>query len=166
MILSIIVAIGNNYEIGKGQNLLCRLPADLKHFKEITTGHTIIMGRKTFDSLPKGALPNRRNRVISRNKDLQIAGAEVVASLDQALIQSMNEEEVFVIGGAQIYAQALPIADKLYLTQIHAAFPEADVFFPAIDYREWKENGRETFPADEKNPYAFTFRELVRSRIG
>ena len=162
MILSIIAAIGKNNEIGKNNDLLCRLPADLKHFKEITSGHTIIMGRKTFESLPQGPLPNRKNRIISRNPDLKINGAEVHSSLDQALIQTMQEEEVFIIGGAWVYAQALPIADKLYLTKIHAAFPDADVFFPTIDYREWKEISRETFPADEKNPYSLTFLEMAR----
>jgi dihydrofolate reductase len=162
MKISIIVAIGKNNEIGKGNELLCHLPADLKHFKEITSGHTIIMGRKTFESLPKGALPNRKNVVISRNKALKLEGATVYDSLDYALLKGMTDEEVFVIGGAQIYQQILPTADKLYLTKIHADFPEADVFFPKINYREWKEISRETFPADEKNLYSFSFVELER----
>jgi dihydrofolate reductase len=162
MTISIIVAIGKNNEIGKGNDLLCRLPADLKHFKEITSGHTVIMGRKTFDSLPKGLLPNRKNIVISRNKDLKIEGATVYSSLDYALIKLMDEDEVFIIGGAQIYAQILPDADKLYLTKIHAEFSEADVFFPAINYSEWREVSRETHLADEKHPYSFTFVEYER----
>jgi dihydrofolate reductase len=157
-----MVVIGKNNEIGKGNHLLCHLPADLKHFKAITSGHAIIMGRKTFDSLPKGALPNRRNLVISRNSDLEIEGAEVYSSLDLALIKLIDEEEVFIIGGAQIYAQTLPFADKLYLTKIHADFPEADVFFPAIPSNEWQEVSRETFPADEKNPYPFSFIDYER----
>jgi dihydrofolate reductase len=162
MKLSIIVAIGKNNEIGKGNELLCRLPTDLKHFKEITSGHPVVMGRKTFDSLPKGPLPNRRNIVISRSKDLKIEGAEVYASLDHALIKLIDEIEVFIIGGAQIYAQALPVADRLYLTKIHAGFPEADAFFPEIDRKAWRELSRETFPPDEKNPYSFSFLEYER----
>ncbi|MDR3217668.1 MAG: dihydrofolate reductase [Dysgonamonadaceae bacterium] len=161
--ISIIVAIAKNNEIGKGNNLLCRLPADLKHFREITSGHAVIMGRKTFASLPKGALPDRRNIVISRNKDLKIEGAEVYSSLDYALIKLIDENEVFIIGGAQIYAQTLAFADKLYLTKIHAGFPDADVFFPLIDWRAWRELNRETFPADEKNPYPFSFIEYERT---
>ena len=162
MTISIIVVIGRNNEIGKGNDLLCHLPADLKHFKEITSGHTIIMGRKTFDSLPKGPLPNRKNIVISRNPELKIEGATVYSSLDYALLKLIDEKEVFIIGGAQIYEQALPFADKLYLTRIHAAFPEADTFFPSIDTKEWREVSRETHPADEKNPYSFTFLDCER----
>ena len=162
MIISLIAALGRNNEIGKGNDLLCHLPADLKHFKEITLGHTVIMGRKTFDSLPKGALPNRRNVVISRNPELKIKGAEVFSSLDYALLKSLDEIEVFIIGGAQIYEHSLPFADKLYITRIHTAFPEADVFFPSIDFNIWNETGRETFPADEKNPYSFSFIEYEK----
>ena len=159
MIVSLIAALGNNNEIGKDNQLLCRLPSDLKRFKAITSGHTVIMGRKTFESLPNGPLPDRRNIVLSRNARLIIEGAEVYSSLDYALLKCINEPEVFITGGAQIYAQALPAADKLYITRIHASFPEADAFFPPIDRNQWKEIGRETFPADEKNPYSFTFLE-------
>jgi dihydrofolate reductase len=164
MIISIIVATGKNNEIGKNGNLLCHLPADLKHFKEITSGHTVIMGRKTFESLPKGPLPNRRNIVISRNVALKIDGAEVYPSLDYAFIKLIDENEVFIIGGAQIYEQALPIADKLYLTKIHADFPEADAFFPKIDFSAWQETSRETFPADEKNSFTFSFFEYSKTQ--
>jgi len=162
MIISLIAVLGKNNEIGKGNELLCRLPSDLKRFKAITSGHTVIMGRKTFESLPKGPLPNRRNIIISRNPQFVIEGSEVYSSLDYAFLKCINEPEVFIIGGAQIYAQALPVADKLYITRIHAAFPEADVFFPLIDRNKWKETGRETFSADEKNPYPFTFLEYER----
>ena len=162
MIISIIVALGKNSEIGKGNELLCHLPADLKRFKSITSGHTVIMGRKTFESLPNGALPNRRNIIISRNPVLTVEGVEVYSSLDHAFLKCMSEEEVFIIGGAQIYAQALPVADKLYITRIHADFPKADVFFPVIDRNRWKETGRESFPADEKNPYPLSFVEYER----
>ena len=162
MIISIIAVLGKNNEIGKGNELLCYLPADLKRFKAITLGHTVIMGRKTFESLPTGSLPNRRNIVISRNTELKIKGVEVYSSLDKALLKSINEIEVFIIGGAQLYLQTMPFADKLYLTRIHTAFPEANVFFPSIDWSNWKETGRESFPSDEKNPYPFTFIEYEK----
>ncbi len=162
MTISIIVAIAKNNEIGRGNDLLWRLPAELKRFKELTTGHTIIMGRKTFESLPKGALPNRRNIVLSKNSNISYEKGEVYPSLDAALIKTINEDEVFIIGGAQVYNQALPFADKLYLTRVHAEFPDADTFFPAIIWSEWQETSRETYPADEKNPYSFTFYEFER----
>jgi dihydrofolate reductase len=159
MTVSIIVATGRNNEIGRKGGLLCHLPADLRHFKELTAGHAVVMGRRTFDSLPKGPLPERRNVVISRNLDLQIDGAEVVSSLDLALVKLRDENEVFIIGGAQIYKQAIDIADRLYLTKIHSTFADADVFFPKIDFSRWRETGRETFSADEKNPFPFSFVE-------
>jgi len=162
MIISLIAVLGKNNEIGKDNRLLCRLPSDLKRFKAITTGHTVIMGRKTFESLPGGALPNRRNIIISRNEQLTVKGAEVYSSLDYALLKCISEAEVFIIGGAQIYEQAFPVADKLYITRIHCTFPDADAFFPVIDRNVWKETGRETFPADENNPYPFTFSEYER----
>ena len=162
MIISLIAVLGKNNEIGKGNELLCHLPADLKRFKTITLGHTVIMGRKTFDSLPKGLLPNRRNIIISRDPELKIKGAEVYSSLDYAFLKAINDVEVFIIGGAQIYAQTLPFADRLYLTKIHAAFPEADTFFPSINWSHWNEISRETFPADEKNPYPFSFLEYEK----
>ena len=162
MKISIIVAIGKNNEIGKNNDLLCRLPADLKRFKELTTGHAIIMGRKTFQSLPKGALPNRTNVVLSRATNFRPENCLAFSSLDAALVHLSNEEEVFVIGGAEIYKQAYPIADKLYLTKIHAVFPDADTFFPQINYSEWRQLSQETIPADEKNAYSFTFYEYER----
>ena len=166
MIISLIAVLGRNNEIGKDNRLLCRLPSDLKRFKAITSGHTVIMGRKTFESLPNGPLPNRRNIIISRNTQFAVEGAEIYSSLDYAFLKCINELEVFITGGAQIYAQALPVADKLYITRIHASFPEADTFFPPIDRNKWKETGRETFPADEKNPYPFTFLEYERLHWG
>ena len=162
MIISIVVATGRNNEIGVNGDLLCHLPADLKRFKEITSGHTVIMGRKTWESLPKKPLPNRRNIVISRNTGLKIEEAEVYSSLDYAFIRLIDEKEVFIIGGAQIYEQSLPIADKIYLTKIYADFPDADVFFPKIDLSVWQETGRETFFADERNLYGFSFIEYER----
>ncbi len=162
MTLSIIVAIGKNNEIGRGNDLLWRLPADMKRFKELTTGHTIVMGRKTFESLPKGALPNRKNIVLSKNKDLSFENCYVFSSLDEILVKFRDEEEIFIIGGGQIYEQTLPYADKLYLTRVHADFPEADTFFPVINWAEWQEVQREIYLADEKNPYSFIFYEYER----
>ncbi|MDR2682331.1 MAG: dihydrofolate reductase [Dysgonamonadaceae bacterium] len=162
MKISLIVATGNRNEIGQNNGLLCRLPADLKHFKEITSGHTVIMGRRTFESLPTGPLPHRKNIVVSRQPDWKVEGVVVCPSLEAAWAACAGEEEVFVIGGAQIYRQALPMAGKLYLTHIHAAFPAADAFFPAIDSGEWREVRRETHPADDRHPYSFSFVELER----
>ncbi len=163
MIVSIIVAAGENNEIGKGNALLWRLPNDMKRFKEITTGHTVVMGRKTFESLPKGALPNRTNVVVSHNKNLQLENCIVVHSLDEVFVKCIREEEVFIIGGEEIYRQALPFTDKIYLTRVQAAFPEADAFFPKIDPAEWQVVSRETILPDEKNQYFTTFYEYKRN---
>ncbi|MCZ4244907.1 dihydrofolate reductase [Pedobacter punctiformis] len=159
--ISIAVAVGENYAIGKNNQLLWHMPADLKFFKQTTSGHTVIMGRKTFDSVGR-PLPNRRNIVISRDKNLKIEGVEVVNSLDEALSISKNEEkDIFIVGGAEIYRQALPKTDTLFLTTIHHHF-DADTFFPEIDKSEWKEVRSETHQADEKNPYDYTFSVLER----
>ncbi len=162
MFISIIVAAGENNEIGRANDLLWRLPNDMRRFKEITTGHTIVMGRKTFDSLPKGALPNRKNVVITRNKNLQLENCLILSSLDEAFVQLRDDEEVFIIGGAEIYRQALSLADKIYLTRVQATFPDADAFFPRLNAEEWQIISKETLPADEKNPYFCTFYEYRR----
>lgn len=162
MPLSVIVAIDQKNAIGKDNRLLWHLPADLQHFKRITSGHTIIMGRKTYDSIGK-ALPNRRNIVISRNKDLIIEGVEVVGSLEDGLGLCGEEKEVFIIGGAEIYRQALPYASKLYLTCVEVE-ADADTFFPAIDPEEWQILSEEKHAADEKNKYNYTFKVLEKSR--
>jgi dihydrofolate reductase len=159
MKLSLIVALGKNNEIGKENQLLCRLSSDLKRFKALTTGHAIVMGRKTYHSLPSGALPNRTNIVLSHDKNLHLESCTVFTSLDAALVHLRNETEIFIIGGGTLYQQALPIADKLYLTKIHTTFPEADTFFPSIDYNDWKLIATETTPANEKNDYDSTFYE-------
>lgn len=154
---SIIVAIDENNAIGKDNNLLCHLPNDLKHFKTTTSGHTVIMGRKTFESLPNGALPNRRNIVLTRNKDLKIDGVEVCISIDEAIELCKEEEEIFFIGGADVYESVLGIVDKLYVTEIHNKFEGADAFFPEIESKDWEETSRiENFP-DEKNFYSHSF---------
>jgi dihydrofolate reductase len=158
MIISFVVAIAENNAIGKDNGLLWHLPADLKHFKQITNGHTIIMGRKTFDSMGK-PLPNRRNIVITRNADLKIEGAEVTTSLDDALALCKTEEEVFIIGGAEIYKEALDKTDRIYLTTVHQGF-EGDAYFPELDRNKWVETAREEHQPDEKNKIAFTFSTL------
>lgn len=156
-IKSIVVATDENNAIGKNNELLCYLPNDLKHFKTVTEGHTVIMGRKTYQSLPKGALPNRRNIVITRNADLQYERCEMCASIEEALKLCQDEEEVFIIGGGAVYKDTIGIADRLYITRIHHDFEGADTFFPSIEPGVWKEQGRERFAADEKNKYAHSF---------
>lgn len=158
--ISIIVAVAENNAIGKAGDLLCHLSSDLKHFKAVTSGHTVIMGRKTFDSLPKGALPNRRNIVITRNTAFVAEKVEVAHSLEEAL--NMADGNAFIIGGEQIYRLALPLAEKLFITEIHAEFPDADTFFPEINTDQWAEESRETFPADEKNQFPYSFVNLIR----
>ena len=160
--ISIIAAVSENRAIGKDNKLLYWLPNDLKRFKALTTGHTIIMGRKTYDSLPKGALPNRRNVVISRSVS-SIPGCEVYGSLDVAIAKVHSspaegdgpDNEIFIIGGASVYEQALPFADRLCLTIIHDVAKEADAFFPPFD--DWKEIAREDHTTDEKHSYNYSF---------
>lgn len=131
MNISLILSVGRNNEIGKGNDLIWHFHADMKFFRETTTGNTVIMGRKTFESLPK-VLPNRKNIVISTDQNLKIDGAIVVHSVEDALEKAKNDN-VFVIGGGKIYAEFLPFADKIYLTEIDAQCHEADTFFPAFD---------------------------------
>ncbi len=133
--ISIIVAIGKNREIGAKNKLLWNIPEELKRFKEITTGHPIIMGRKTHESIGR-ILPNRTNIIITRDKDYQVEGAVIVYSLEEAIKKALDSEgskEIFIIGGAQIFEQALPRAMKLYVTQVYSDFPEADSFFPEYE---------------------------------
>ncbi len=135
MNISIIVAADEHNGIGKDNQLLWHISEDLKYFKKLTSGHSIIMGRKTYDSIGK-PLPNRRNIVISRQTDLSIPGCEVVHALEQALVLCQQETEVFIIGGAEIFKHSIDLADTIYLTQVHAVF-EADTFFPKLD-AAWK----------------------------
>ena len=165
--ISIIVAIAENYAIGKKGDLLCHLPADLKHFKEITSGKTVMMGERTFYSLPKHPLPNRRNIVLTDVHGKTFEGAEAVYSIEE-LVKSIKpktnsqEEEAFVLGGGMVYRQMMPLADKLYITHIHHSWEDADTFFPEIKESEWKLLNAEKHYADEKNPYDFTFAEYGR----
>ena len=154
--ITIIAAIGKNNELGKHNDLIWHLPADLKRFKKVTTGHTIIMGRNTFESIGK-PLPNRRSVIITRNKDYKQEGCEVVHSLEDA-INLVEDEQAFIIGGAQIYKESLEkgLADQLDITKVHQDF-EADVFFPEIDQKIWQEFSKEDFEADDKNKFNFSF---------
>ena len=161
--ISIIVAIAENYAIGKKGDLLCHMPADLKHFKTITSGHTVMMGERTFLSLPKHPLPNRRNIVLTDVKGKTFEGAETVYSLDEMEAKVRPDEEAFVIGGGMVYRQMMERADKLYITHIHHSWPDADTFFPEIDPTVWKQLSAERHAADENNPYAFTFAEYVKA---
>jgi dihydrofolate reductase len=160
MIISIIVAIGENHAIGKNNQLLWHMPNDLKHFKDVTSGRTIIMGRKTFDSVGK-PLPKRRNIVVTR-QDITIPGCEVVKSIEDGIALCAGEDEVFIGGGAEIYRLAMHLTNRIYLTIIHHAF-DADTFFPEIDKNEWKETERENYPADEKNAFPYSFITLERA---
>ena len=155
MIVSMIAAHANNRVIGKDNQLIWHLPADLKFFKNTTSGHTIIMGRKTYDSIGR-PLPNRTNVVITRNKDFEAEGCEVFHALEDALSAHAHEEEVFIVGGAQLYEIGLEYAHRLYLTEIDAEF-EGDTFFPEYDTSVWKESWREAHEPDERNTYAFAF---------
>jgi len=160
--ISIIVAASLNNAIGKNNDLIYRVSNDLKRFKELTTGHTIIMGRKTFESLPKGALPNRRNIVLSRQKGITYPGTEVFESLDEALNHCNDDEEIFIIGGESIYRQAMDRADKLYLTRIEDIAEDADAYFPAINEEEWTETNRDAHSTDEKHLYPYIFIDYIR----
>lgn len=160
--IAIIAAIDKNNALGFKNKLLFYLPDDLKRFKALTTGHTVVMGRKTFDSLPKGALPNRRNIVLSRSTKLVLPAAEVYPSLEEALKHCAEDEEVFIMGGASVYRQAMPLADKLYLTEIDAKAAEADVYFPIVDKETWHEIKRDAHRADDRHPYDFAFVDYER----
>ncbi|MCK5875623.1 MAG: dihydrofolate reductase [Alcanivoracaceae bacterium] len=169
MKLSLIVAKATNGCIGRDNKLPWYLPGDLKYFKQATFGKPIIMGRKTWESL-KGPLPGRANIVISRQRGYVAEGARVVASLDEAirLAESIavidGVDEVVVIGGAQIYAEALPRADVLYITEVHADV-EGDAFFPEYDASVWQEAGRQDFSAEGPNPYDYSFVVLQRAAV-
>lgn len=155
--LTIIVAAGEDNAIGKDNDLIWHLSDDLKHFKALTNGHHIIMGRKTFESFPK-PLPNRTHVVITRQKDYKApSGVIIVNSLEDALDASRRDKQPFVIGGGEIYKQAMPLVDRLEVTRVHAEFKNADAFFPEIDETIWNEVNRTTHDTDDKHAYAFSF---------
>ena len=160
--LTIIVAAGENNAIGKNNDLIWHLSKDLKRFKELTNGHHIIMGRKTFESFPK-PLPNRTHVVITRQKDYTAPdGVIIVNNLADAIDASRKDLNPFIIGGGEIYKQAMPLVDKLEITRVHAVFEDADTFFPEIDPLFWKETHRESHNADDKHAYAFSFITYVK----
>lgn len=157
--ITIIAAVAKDRAIGFENKLIYWLPNDLKRFKALTTGHTIIMGRNTFLSLPKGALPNRRNIVLSRTQTT-FPGCDTYASLKEALQHCQADEDIYIIGGASVYRQALAVADRLCLTEVDDVPAEADTFFP--DYSEWREVSREEHPVDERHDYRYAFVDYVR----
>ncbi|RHJ93437.1 dihydrofolate reductase [Parabacteroides bouchesdurhonensis] len=161
--ISIIAAIADNGAIGKDQQLLCHMPEDLKRFKELTTGHAVIMGRKTFESLPH-PLPNRKNVVLTTLPEAGFVDCFACESMGTALDICEKEDEIFIIGGALVYRQALRIADKMYITRIHHEFKEATTFFPVVNWDLWEETDRQEFPADSKNPYPYTFLTYTRKK--
>ena len=160
--VSIIAAVAKNNAIGLNNELLYRLSNDLKRFKALTTGHTIIMGRKTFESLPKGALPNRRNIVMSRQEGLRYENAECYRSIEEALMQCDYTEDLYIIGGGELYRQTLGLAKRVHLTLVDDTPAEADAFFPELNPDEWVEVLREEHPADEKHAQAYAFVDYVR----
>ncbi|MBN2174535.1 MAG: dihydrofolate reductase [Bacteroidales bacterium] len=164
MNISIIVAVAKNNAIGKDNKLLWHLSEDLKRFKKLTTGHTIVMGKNTYYSLPNRPLPNRRHIILTDIPGEQIDGCIMAYSIEDAISKMDRDEENFIIGGASIYRQFLSYANKLYITWVHHEF-EADTFFPELDKAEWKIMSKEDFPnPDEKNPYPYTYVIYERSK--
>jgi dihydrofolate reductase len=159
-LLSIIAAVDDHFAIGKNNQLLCHLKADLQRFKQLTLNHTVVMGKHTFMSLPKGALPQRKNIVLTSHP-FSSENIIVAHRLAEALDLCKNEDEIFIIGGSSLYHQTIELADRLYLTRIHAVF-EADAFFPLFDWSQWKINFSEMHLPDESNAYAFTFENYDR----
>ena len=160
MTISIIAAVAKNRAIGFENKLIYWLPNDLKRFKALTTGHTIIMGRNTFESLPKGALPNRRNVVLSTTIK-ELPGSEVFPTLDAALQSCKPDEDIYIIGGARVYEQAISKADRLCLTEVDDIPAQADAFFP--DYSSWHVVNKEAHPKDERNEYEYAFVDYERA---
>lgn len=157
--ISIIAAIARNNVIGKDGELAWHLPADLKMFKTLTTEHTIIMGRKTFETCVKRILPNRQNIIITRDPLFTVEGAEIAHSLDEALKKATHE--VFIIGGGEIYRQAIDRVQRMFITEVDAHI-EGNVFFPTFDRDQWQEVNRQTYQKDERHPYNYTFTTLIR----
>lgn len=161
--LSIIVAIANNNAIGKDNQLLWHIPEDLKRFKELTLGHKMIMGKKTWFSLPKRPLPGRESIVLTDAAEDHFEGAKMAGSIAEVLKLCDAESENFIIGGGSVYAQFLPVANKLYITRVHADF-DADTFFPEIPAEEWLLTSQEHIPAQEDQPLSYTYQVFIRRR--
>ncbi len=160
MKISIIAAVAKNRAIGYQNKLIYWLPNDLKRFKALTTGHTIIMGRNTYESLPKGALPNRRNVVLSTTVS-ELPGCDVYPSLEDTLQSCTPDEYIYIIGGARVYQQAMAVADRLCLTEVDDTPAEADAFFP--DYSEWHEEWKEAHEKDDRHAFNYAFVDYVRN---
>jgi dihydrofolate reductase len=163
MTITLIAAVAENNALGKDNQMIWHLPDDFKRFKQLTTGHTIIMGRKTLESMGR-ALPNRTNIIITRQKDYSYKGAVVVNSLKQALQIAPQDEEVFIIGGGEIFKDSMDIADKIELTYIYGISPEADAFFPEIDNTKWELADEVYHPKDEKHKFEFAFQTFLKSK--
>ena len=162
---SIVVVIDENNAIGKDNGLLTHLPNDLQHFKNITLHNTIIMGRRTLESMPNGkALPKRKNIVLTTNRDLQYENCIMLHSLDEVWDYCKDEEEIFFIGGGQIFDAVIDDIDKLHITQIHHSFADADTYFPDIDFEKWNLIDEKKHKADEKHAYDYTFQTFVRKQ--
>lgn len=160
--ISIIAAIADNYAIGKSNNLPWHLPADLKHFRQLTTGHAVVMGKRTFESLPRGPLPNRKNIVLTSVMSEGVnEGYFEADSLEDALFLCEHEEQVFIMGGATVYNQCIDKIDYMCITWVHSHFA-ADTYFPEVDFDKWQEIKREDFEVDEKNQYPYSFVEYKR----
>lgn len=159
--ISLVVAVSENGGIGKDNQLLWHLPNDLKFFKKVTSGHTVIMGRKTFESIGR-PLPNRRNIVITRQKALNATGIETATSITDAINLAKDEEELFIIGGAEIYKQTLPLADRIYLTKVWVHL-DADAFFQTLNPEQWRVVEREDHTADEKHAFPYSF--IIMDRL-
>lgn len=157
-----IAAVAENNALGKNNDLLWHLPNDFKRFKAVTSGHYIIMGRKTFESFPK-PLPNRTHVIITRQKDFQYEGCIVVDTLEKAIAACPKSEDVFIIGGGEIYAQSILFADQLDITQVHHSF-DADVYFPEINPEIWELTSETFNPKDEKHLFDYTFQTFVRKK--
>lgn len=160
-IISMIAAIGKNNVLGVKNSLPWRLPADFKHFKELTTGKPVIMGQKTFESIGS-PLPNRKNIIMTLDENLKLDGCIIAHSIDESLRAAEDAEEVMICGGASIYRQFLPLANKMYLTLVDAQIEGADAFFPEFNREEWRELERIENKADDKNEYNYTFITLER----
>ena len=165
MTINIIVALTADRAIGRGGDMLFHISDDLRRFRRITTGHPVIMGRKTFESLPKGALPDRRNMVVTRNPRFTAPGIETFSSLTDAIAscrESLPQGEAFILGGGEIYRQAMPLAQRLYLTEINAMAVDADTFFPEIDPADWAATDRGDWQTDQRSGARFRFITMER----
>lgn len=160
MQIAAIVALSENRAIGIDNKLPWHLPADLRHFKEVTLGKPIIMGRKTYESIGR-PLPGRKNIIVTRDKTFSAAGCDIVHSLSDAIQAASDAEEIFIIGGAQLFAEAMPLVQRLYLTVIHENF-KGDTFFPSLNNNEWHETHHEDHEPDEKNIYRYSFITMQR----